>query len=152
MIAAVLGYQLPKTLLAEMNTDLQNDIKQMQMFDDSMPTLIQLKNLGYNVAICSNAAMPYGEHAEHLLPPLDAYAWSFKVGANKPKPFIYQYFLTQMNCQPNEVLFIGDTQLADVDGPRKLGITARLIDRKNDEKILDILSSLTFLKKYKSFF
>ncbi|WP_227554200.1 HAD family hydrolase [Acinetobacter lanii] len=74
IISAVLGYQLPTTLLTEMNSVPQHDIQQMRMFDDSMPTLIQLKNLGYKVAICSNSAMPYGEHAQHLLPSLDAYA------------------------------------------------------------------------------
>lgn len=43
MISGVLGYQLPTTLLAKMNIDPQHDIQQMQIFDDSVPTLIQLK-------------------------------------------------------------------------------------------------------------
>lgn len=138
-IASSFGYQLPSTLLEEMNRDLQLDLKQMHAFDDSISVLNHLKNLGYKLAICSNAATPYGVQARHILPPLDAYAWSFEVGTNKPDPLIYQCFLNQLNCQPDEVLFIGDTQLADVDGPQKLGISARLIDHKHDEKLIDVL-------------
>ena len=147
-LASYFGYQLPSTLLEEMNNDLQLDLKHMRAFDDSISTLIELKKLGYKLAICSNAATPYGERAQHLLPSLDAYAWSFKVGSNKPDPTIYQYFLHQLECQPNEVLFIGDTQHADVDGPQKLGIAARLIDRKNGENLFDILSPLFKNKNY----
>lgn len=138
-IASYFGYQLPVSLLAEMNTALQHDLEHMHAFEDSIPMLIELKKLGYKLAICSNAATPYGIQAQHLLPPLDAYAWSFKVGLNKPDPTIYQHFLNQLECQPNEVLFIGDTQIADVDGPQKLGMAARLIDRKNGENLFDVL-------------
>lgn len=148
-IASSFGYQLPVALLAEMNNALQYDLKHMHTFEDSIPTLIELKNLGYKLAICSNAATPYGEQAQHLLPPLDVYAWSFKIGSNKPDPTIYQYFLHQLECQPNEVLFIGDTQHADVDGPQKLGIAARLIDRKNGENLFDVLKP--FLKNKNHF-
>ena len=144
-IASYFGYQLPAPLLAEMNNDLQHDLKYMRAFDDSIPMLLELKKLGYKLAVCSNAATPYGERVQHLLPPLDAYAWSFKVGANKPDPTIYRYFLNQLKCQPNEVLFIGDTQLADVDGPKKLGMSAQIIHRKNGESLLDVLQP--FLKK-----
>ncbi|MBU3847071.1 MAG: HAD-IA family hydrolase [Candidatus Acinetobacter avistercoris] len=144
-LASYFGYQLPSTLLEEMNNALQHDLKHMRAFDDSIPMLLELRKLGYKLAVCSNAATPYGERVQHLLPPLDAYAWSFKVGANKPDPTIYRYFLNQLKCQPNEVLFIGDTQLADVDGPKKLGMSAQIIHRKNGESLLDVLQP--FLKK-----
>lgn len=140
-IASYLGYQLPVPLLAEMNDDLQHDLKHMHAFEDSIPTLIELKNLGYKLAICSNAATPYGERAQSILPPLDAYAWSFKVGTNKPDSMIYQYFLNQLQCHPNEVLFIGDTQIADVEGPQNLGMSAQIIDRKSGEKLANVLKA-----------
>ena len=138
-IASYFGYQLPAPLLAEMNNDLQNDLKHMHAFEDSIPTLIELKNLGYKLAICSNAATPYGERSQRILPLLDAYAWSFKVGTYKPDSMIYQYFLNQLQCHPNEVLFIGDTQIADVDGPQNLGMSAQIIDRKSGEKLANVL-------------
>lgn len=101
------------------------------------------------MAICSNAAIPYGERAQHLLPLLDTYAWSFKVRSNKPDPTIYQYFLHQLDHQPNEVFFIGDIQLANVNGPQILGIPARLLDRNNNENLFNVFKH--FLKiKYKS--
>lgn len=140
-IASYFGYQLPAPLLAEMNNDLQNDLKHMHAFEDSIPMLLELKKLGYKLAVCSNAATPYGERAQHLLPPLDTYAWSFQVGANKPDSMIYQYFLNQLQCHPNEVLFIGDTQIADVEGPQNLGMSAQIIDRKSGEKLANVLKA-----------
>lgn len=52
---------------------------------------------------------------------------------------IYQYFLNQLQYHPNEVLFIGDTQIADVDGPQNLGMSAQIIDRKSGEKLANVL-------------
>ena len=143
-IAHHFGYLLPSALLEQMHTDLQHDLKHMRAFEDSITTLIELRKQGYKLALCSNAATPYGEHVQQILPPLDAYAWSFKVGTNKPDPKIYQYFLDQLNCQPHEVLFIGDTQLADVDGPQKLGMSAHIIDRQNGDTLFDVLSTFVY--------
>ncbi|AVI33717.1 haloacid dehalogenase-like hydrolase family protein [Acinetobacter baumannii] len=55
---------------------------------------------------------------------------------------IYQYFLNQLKCRPNEVIFIGDTQIADVDGPQELGMSAQIIDRRNGEKLANVLKGL----------
>lgn len=86
--------------------------------------------------------MPYGKAVSSLLPPLDAYAWSYEVGAIKPEPQIYQYLIDRLGCQTKDVLFIGDTPLADFNGPKAFGMSARLIDRKNGQNFADVLRDI----------
>lgn len=95
--------------------------------------------MGVRLALCSNLAMSYGRIVSSLLPPLDAYAWSYEVGAIKPESQIYQHLIDQLGCHAKDVLFIGDTPLADFSGPNEFGMSACLIDRKNGQKLADIL-------------
>lgn len=83
-----------------------------------------------------------------LLPPLDAYAWSYEVAAIKPESEIYQSLIEQLGYQSSEVLFIGgdtalDTyRLADFTGPIAFGMSARLINRKNGQILAKVLKDI----------
>lgn len=48
----------------------------------------------------------------------------------KPAKEFYQYILQCEKCTPDEAVFIGDSLLDDVEGPKSVGITAILVDRK----------------------
>ena len=61
------------------------------------------------------------------------------MGAIKPNPPIYQHLIDQLGCTADEVLFIGDTPLADVQGPSNFGMSARLINRKGGQMLNDVL-------------
>ena len=78
----------------------------------------------------------------HFLPSLDAYAWSYEVGAIKPESQIYQYLIDKLQCHAKDILFIGDTLLADYSGPNEFCMSARLIDRKNGQKLADVLNDI----------
>ena len=138
-IAAFFGQKIPAYLLDEMYADLNFELQHIQPYEDSIATINQLKNAGYKIALCSNTARPYGEKVASLLPLCDSYAWSYELAVNKPDPRIYQHFLEQLNCRPEDVLFIGDTLLADVTGPQAVGIHARIIDRTKGESLSNIL-------------
>ena len=86
--------------------------------------------------------MPYEKVVSSLLPNIDAYAWSYEVSAIKPESQIYQYLIDQLECRAKDVLFIGDTPLADYSGPNEFGMSARLIDRKNGQKLADVLADI----------
>lgn len=139
-IATHLGYQIPPAFLDELNTELQTELAQIELFADTLPTLNQLKENGYKIVLCSNSATPYGIHIRSLITEIDIYAWSYEVHACKPDPAIYQYFIDQLHCTAEEVLFVGDTPLADVQGPTAFGMSAKLIDRKNDQTLHDVLN------------
>lgn len=139
-IAHRLGMPLPDDILQELNLQLTQELASITLYNDSLQTIQHLQQQGIKVAICSNLAMPYGEVVEHMLPRLDAYGWSYAVGAIKPDAKIYQSVIDQLGCQAQNVLFIGDTPLADVEGPIQFGMHARLINRKSDQQLKSVLA------------
>jgi len=132
-VADRLGISLPASVSLALEADLITELGSVTLFDDVNDTLTALKERGLKIALCSNLAEPYAAPIIcQLSVPFDCYAWSFAVGAIKPSPAIYAYVLKELDCLPAQVLFIGDTQEADVDGPRLIGMQARLIDRRKD--------------------
>lgn len=141
-LADFFGQQIPEHLLQELNDDLFEDLENLTLYEDTLSTLNSLRDAGFKLALCSNLALPYGQKIFSMLPNLDAYALSYQVGAIKPNPRIYQSLLDQIGCAVHEVLFVGDTLLADVTGPSSFGMSARLIDRKNGQNLQDVLADL----------
>lgn len=139
-MATYLGKSIPEQLQQELQDDLEHELASLALYEDTLSTLEYLKQAGFKIGLCSNLAAPYGSSVLSLLPPLDVYAWSYKVGAIKPDPQIYQYLLDQLSCKAEDILFIGDTPLADVEGPSKFGMSARLIDRKHGQTLMNVLN------------
>ena len=138
-LVTLLGANIPDQFIQELERDLDEELRSIVLYEDTLSTLEELKKLGFRLALCSNLAMPYGKVISSLLPSLDAYAWSYEVGAIKPELQIYQYLIDKLKCHAKDVLFIGDTLLADYSGPNEFGMSARLIDRKNGQKLADVL-------------
>ena len=141
-LVKLLGINIPDQLLQELEHDLNDELQSIVLYEDTLSTLEELKELGFRLALCSNLAMPYGKVVSSLLPNIDTYAWSYEVGAIKPESQIYQYLIDQLECRAKDVLFIGDTPLADYSGPTEFGMSARLIDRKNGQKLADVLNDI----------
>jgi FMN phosphatase YigB (HAD superfamily) len=78
---------------------------------------------------------------------LDVYTWSFEARSLKPDPAIYDTVCRRLQCLPQQVLMIGDTQKADVDGPRAFGMQAIRIDRRTADDNAEKISSLNGLFK-----
>ena len=141
-LVKLLGINIPDQLLQELEHDLNDELQSIVLYEDTLSTLEELKELGFRLALCSNLAMPYGKVVSSLLPNIDTYAWSYEVGAIKPEPKIYQSLIEQLGCQTSEVLFIGDTALADFTGPTAFGMSARLINRKNGQTLTEVLNDI----------
>jgi len=136
-IASELGlsHMLP-IIQAELNEELSG----LQLFPEVQQTLDKLRTHGKRMAVCSNLAAAYGPVVRQLLPLLDAHILSFEVGAAKPEPAIYSKVCDQLSCQPNEVLFIGDSKRCDLEGPIAFGMEARWLDRKSGDTLLGALA------------
>lgn len=142
-LAKIFGAELPEQLLKEINSDLQLELSTIELYEDTVPTLQTLKERGYKIALCSNLAMPYGEQLRKLLPDiLDAVIFSYEVGAIKPEHQIYDEIQAHCGCEFSEMLFIGDNPILDVETPLSLGMSARLIERHKNQKLLDIIGDL----------
>jgi len=126
-------------LLPVIRQALTKELDAFVLYQDVAETLRRLRALNYQIGLCSNLAKSYGAAVNALLPGLDAYIFSYEVGYKKPQPEIYQAACDALNCPPGDVLFVGDCQKADVDGPQDFGMQARLIDRKGGQTLQDLL-------------
>ena len=138
----LLRINIPEQLLQELEHDLDEELQSIVLYEDTISTLEELKKLGFRLALCSNLAMPYGKVVSSFLPSLDAYAWSYEVGAIKPESQIYQYLIDKLQCHAKDILFIGDTLLADYSGPTEFGMSARLIKRQNGQTLAEVLKDI----------
>jgi HAD superfamily hydrolase (TIGR01549 family) len=117
------NWDLPSSSIAELEAALQSELSTIQLYSDVLATLVSLRSNGLKIGICSNLAAPYAPAVKKLMPfELDAYAWSFEVGAVKPQKEIYQHVCALLRCQPSEVVMIGDTLEADCVAPNKYGM------------------------------
>jgi putative hydrolase of the HAD superfamily len=57
-----------------------------------------------------------------LLPYLDAVLISEEVGLRKPHPFIFREAARLVDCPCEEMLFVGDNPIDDIDGCRAVGM------------------------------
>ena len=100
-----------------------------------------LRAAGKGVAVCSNLAQGYGATVRRLLPGLDAYILSYEVGVAKPDPTIYRIVCDRLNCHPDEVLFVGDSQRCDYHGPLAFGMKAQWLDREGGQTLLEAIKT-----------
>ena len=92
----------------------------------TMMTAVELRELGVlfvdvTVAVSITVA-----------PLVDVAAAATVIGAAKPDPAAYQYVLQQLDVAP-EACVLFDNKMQHVEGARRLGMTAYLLDRSADE-------------------
>lgn len=129
-------------LLPVIRHELAEEVAGFRLFDEVVVTLRKLRTAGRRIAVCSNLAYEYGAVVHLLLPDLDAYLFSYELGAPKPDPAIYAATCTALGCKPREVLFIGDSRRCDFEGPRAFGMSARWLDRRSGLTLLDALQGV----------
>jgi FMN phosphatase YigB (HAD superfamily) len=76
-------------------------------------------------------------HAHEITRRLDFVVASAAVGAAKPHAEIFRYALDRAGMRPSDVVYVGDSYVADVLGARAVGIMPVLIDRENRAPALD---------------
>lgn len=120
-----LGIFPPDHLLYQFRQEIEEELNMLSLFDDVIPTLHALTDKGIPLAICSNLAKPYGAVIDRLLPQFNfIQCLSYEVGAIKPEYEIYDGIVTKSGVPAEQILFVGDTLLADYEGPIKYGFKA----------------------------
>lgn len=140
--AASFGWIPPDDLLERWESDLFDELQSIRAYPDTIQTIDRLRDRGYRVGLCSNLAAPYGSLVRDLLSAFDIYALSYEVGSVKPQAPIYQHLLDHLECTPNEILFIGDTPLADYEGPIAFGMFAGLVNRAEGQALDAALAAI----------
>lgn len=99
------------------------------------------------VGVCSNLAEAYGAPVKRLFPSLDAYTFSYQLGALKPDPVMYRHACEQMGVPLDDrfggerVGMVGDSLRCDCNGPRALGINGIHLVRSGVGKITNLMAS-----------
>jgi putative hydrolase of the HAD superfamily len=95
------------------------------LYPDVLPALKRL-HAHLRIGLCSNTQSFGLEFLERegLWQHLDGSAFSFEVGALKPRAEIFHSVLRRLNLAPETVLMVGDDRRDDVHGARALGMWA----------------------------
>ena len=107
---------------------LKHRFKDVELFDDVIPTLEKLKHK-YTLGILSNG----NSYPETL--GVDKYfqfvILAQEVGVEKPDPEIFHLAVEKAGCLPDEFLYVGDSQESDIVGAKKAGIKIAWFNRTN---------------------
>ena len=127
------GLERDDALVAELadtiTTFLQSGV---HLWDDSLPTLRELRARGLRTAVvsnCDHGTRPVVERLG-LHEETDAVVLSFEAGVAKPEPGIYRKALEALGAEPDEAVFVDD-QLAYCEGAEAVGIRPFLILRED---------------------
>jgi HAD superfamily hydrolase (TIGR01509 family) len=138
-VAAGVSHELREDDLAELEADLQVECASIRLRPGIAEIWRYLRDRGLRIAVCSNLALPYGPPLLAALPDTpDAVILSYEVGLAKPDLAIFRLVCDRLGLQPAEILFVGDTPSADIDGPQAIGMSAMHISDFEDYSRHDI--------------
>lgn len=124
------GISVDPSVMAGLEEGLSRELAEIQAYPDGLHAVQLLQQADIKVAVCSNLAKPYAAAIERLYPTLDAYSYSFEVGAVKPSFKIYSHATQAVLGWPAEVWMIGDSKECDCNGPTAFGMRGFWLDRK----------------------
>ena len=101
---------------------------QLDLFEDVRPGLERLRS-HFRLATLSNGNADLGRIglAEFFILSLNARG----IGAAKPDPRCFTHLLQALRLQPDEVLYVGDDPLLDVEAARVSGLRTAWMNRSN---------------------
>lgn len=144
-----LGINPPRELVQKIESQIEDELSSLSLFDDVIPTLNALQSRGTRIGLCSNLAQPYGAVIDKLLTDFELeHFLSYELGAIKPEAQIYESILSRFNCEPDQCLFIGDTFEADYAGPLAMGMRALHLTRSSatqPHQISSLIDVLAYL-------
>jgi len=133
--------------------DLAAELASIAPYPETIDVLSAVRARGLKTVVASNLALPYGAPViDQLGTWLDVACFSFEMGAVKPQPAFYQALCEQLNCEPSEVLMVGDTWRSDYAGATAVGMPALHLNRRGKVRpereamsIQDLRGVLAFL-------
>jgi putative hydrolase of the HAD superfamily len=128
VLVASLGPDAPPVPLA---TELLVECLQFSLFDDVLPTLDALADMGLALGVVSNWDCALPQHLERLgvADRFGVICASAAVGYRKPAPAIFAVALSALEVLPADALHVGDQRDEDVIGAQAAGAQALLLDR-----------------------
>lgn len=109
-------------------------VQMLRLFEDTLPALQELKP-SYKIGLITNG--PAYEQREEievlgLEPWLDSITIEGEIGIGKPHREIFERALSDLQVQPQEAIFIGNSWVHDVIGAFRTGIHAVWLNREGE--------------------
>jgi putative hydrolase of the HAD superfamily len=156
------SYQFSDLIMAMCRRFMKPIFSRGHLYQDTLPTLNELNSMNFQTAIVSNTtwgspASLWREEIERLglSAHVDAVVFCRDVGWRKPAKQIFECALEKLRVLPRNCVFVGDDPRWDLVGPRAVGITPMLIDRRevrgNAQEPRPIKSLNELLNKLKLF-
>jgi HAD superfamily hydrolase (TIGR01549 family) len=150
-IFSKMGIDAPAHMLDQLDDEIEQEIESLTLYDDVLPVLSQLTANRIPMAICSNLAQPYGAVIQTLLPQFQFIrCLSYEVGFIKPDREMYEFVVNRSGVAQSQAIFVGDTLLADYEGPKEFGFLARHLVRDEltlkSKSIKDLNEILNFIR------
>jgi FMN phosphatase YigB (HAD superfamily) len=92
--------------------------------NEAIVPLVRKIQKNYRTAILSNTSPSHWEkilQVSDLAKSIPHHFTSFSIGAMKPEPVVYEYVVSSLNVQPNQIIFIDDLT-ENVEGAVKFGM------------------------------
>lgn len=146
-MAELLGGELDDAQVEQaVDRQYRATIDSVALRPDCIESLGRLRDLDLHVQIVSNID---DEQIDGLIrrlqlaPVLDGWTTSEEAGSCKPDPGIYRHALGKAGCRPESVLFVGDSPVHDVDGPRSMGMRTALLVADSPSRAADSTADFT---------
>ena len=127
----VLGVDLPTNAMIEF---YRPEVESWQLYPDTVETLTKFSKEGYMMGVVSNAKSDWAVRAILRRRELDGFFKTIVTSAalkiRKPRAEIFNRALVDLNVDPSDVVFIGDSISADVGGSKSMGMYSIHVLRK----------------------
>ncbi|MFD1645921.1 HAD family hydrolase [Haloarchaeobius litoreus] len=111
-------------------------IDEMELFDGVVETFDAIGEAGLDIAIVSNLTTRIQlKKIEHLgiEGSIDLVVTSEEAGSEKPASIMFTLPLSQLDLRPSEVVMVGDSVTADIEGGNAVGLTTVLFNSDETE-------------------
>lgn len=115
-------------------------IEQIELREDCHATLGALRERGFLLSIVSNIDHDFLDpmiESFGIEPFFDHFVSSESAQSCKPDAGIFRAALERVDCGPEEVVFVGDSRVHDIQGARGVGIRSVLINERGGVSHLD---------------
>ncbi|RML88194.1 HAD family hydrolase [Pseudomonas savastanoi] len=140
-----LEIQIQAHRLLEIEAALDEELNAIEAFPDALEAIRILQQHQLRIGICSNLAQPYGRAVRKCFPTMEAYTFSYEIGAIKPDPLMYSTACIAIGLKPaqvlgsQEVVMIGDSLRCDCHGPRQVGMVGVHLDRSASGGVTNLM-------------
>jgi putative hydrolase of the HAD superfamily len=101
-----------------------------ELYEDVLPVLAELRKQRLKIGLVSNTSRDLATFVRHFALDVDAWITSGSFGRVKPSPAIFRAALALLEVEPEAAVMVGDSPLDDIEGARRLGMRAFLLDRE----------------------